>query len=148
MVLAFYGDQQSPRKLKILAAGRNYDPAEPFGDFSITMYREIVAAVRRLGYVWQERSLANDAAGFEQGLQIIRAELRRGHPVMIDLSVPYGHTVVASEIDSRQGFVSVIDPEQPSPGKVRLTFDQLRSYWNESAHNGNFRSLLVTQPRG
>ena len=148
MILAFYGDQQSPRKLKVLASGRNYDPAEPFDDFSITMYRDIVAAVRQLGYNWQERSLANDADGFEQGLQIIQAELRRGRPVMIDLSVPYGHTVVVSGIDGSHRSVSVLDPEQPGPGKVRLTFDQLRGYWNESAYGGNFRSLVVTQPRG
>lgn len=37
MVLAFYGDAQPPRKLKALAAGRAYDPAAPFTDFSHTV---------------------------------------------------------------------------------------------------------------
>ena len=148
MILAFYGDRQSPRKLKVLATGRKYDPTEPFNDFAITLYRDIIAAVRELGYVWQERSLTNDDAGFEQGLGIIAAELRRGHPVMIDLSVPYGHTVVVSEVNDEQRSISLIDPEQPSPGTVALTFDQLRDHWNESAYGGNFRSLILTQPKG
>ncbi len=147
MILAFYGDQQSPRKLKVLATGRKYEPAEPFNDFSITMYRDIIAAVQQLGYTWQEHALSNDVAGFERGVGIIAAELKRGHPVMIDLSVPYGHTVVVSELDLEQRMIKLIDPEQPSPGKVALTLEQLRDQWNESAYGGNFRSLIVTQPK-
>lgn len=147
MVLAFYGDPQPPRKLKALASGRAYDPSQPFSDFTITMYRDIIAAVHKLGYTWKEISLSNDDAGFRKGISIIRLELDQQHPVLIDLSVPYGHTVVVSSLDEDHGRVTVIDPEQPAPGKVVLTFDQLHGYWNEKAFAGNFRSLILTQPK-
>ena len=147
MILAYYGDQQSPRKLKTLAKRAAYDPREPFSDFSITKYQDILVAVGKLGYDWAERSLSDDKAGFDTGIKLIRSELALRHPVMIDLSIPYGHTVVVSGLNDDQRTITVIDPEQAAPGKIVLSFDQLRGYWSEKAYGGAFRSLIVTRPK-
>jgi hypothetical protein len=145
MILAFYGDPQPPRRLKALASGRDYDPRAVFSDFSITPFRGLISAVSRLGYEWREQSLPNDDAGFTTGIEIIRSELAQGHPVMVDLSIPTGHTVVVAGIDMNSRTVALVDPGQPPPGKVALSFDQLQGYWNERAYDGNFRSLILTR---
>lgn len=147
MILAYYGDPQSPRKLKALAATGRYDPDHPFDDFSITFYREIVAAVRRLGYDWRELSLPDDDSGFDEGMRMIAAELDRGRPVMIDLSIPQGHTVIVAGLDSKKQVATLIDPAQPAPGTVPFPLEWLRSSWNERAYGGDFRSLILTGPR-
>ena len=147
MILAFYGDSESPRKLKMMALGERYDPDARFDSFSITRYADIIHAVQKLGYQWTEMTLPDDDQGFSSGMGILKSEIASGHPVMIDLTLPYGHTVVVTGINSFAKTISIVDPNQPAPGKGNLGFDQLEASWNEHAYGNHFRSLIVTQQK-
>jgi hypothetical protein len=147
MILAYYGDPQSPHRLKVLASGGRYDGHLPFNDFSITLYRDIVKAVQTLGYSWMERSYPDTHAGFAEGLLQIESQIRNGHPVMVDVSEPEGHTFVVSGFDRTARRLLIVDPNRPSPGTLWLSYDDFESLWNEHSFGHSFRSLVTTQPR-
>lgn len=146
MVLAFYGDPRSPRLLKSLAAGRFYDPNVPFTDFTITSYNGIVSAVRSLGYGWAQHTFDNDDVGFKNGLDLIESELRLGHPVLVDATLPSGHTFVIRGFDTDKSALFAVDPDAPAPGQREISFTEFKAVWNENAYGNNFRALIVTQP--
>ena len=147
MILAFYGDPQPPRRLKVLASGGSYDPNAPFNDFSITLYRDIVRAVQALGYSWMERSYPDTDSGFIDGIAKIESEIRDGQPVLADVTAPEGHTFVVSGFDTVERKLLVTDPNRPSPGQRWLGYDEFQTIWNEHAYGGNFRSLITTQAK-
>ena len=146
MVLAFYGDPRPPRFLKSLAAGRFYDPTVQFTDFTITSYDGIVRAVRSLGYGWAQQTFDNDDFGFGKGLELIEAELRSGHPVLVDATLPSGHTFVIRGFDTDKKELFVIDPDEPAPGQREISFDEFKAVWNETAYGNDVRALIVTRP--
>jgi hypothetical protein len=147
MVLAFYGDPRPPRLLKTLASGQPYDPAVPFTDFSITHYSDIIGGIRQLGYDWTQRTFPNSDAGFRDGLALIEAELRKGHPVLVDATVPTGHTFVIRGFDTDKHQLFIVDPDQPDPGYDLMSFNQFASVWNETAYGNNFRAMILTRER-
>jgi len=147
MVLAFYGDQQPPRRLKVLASGGSYDPNAPFSDYSITLYRDIVRAVQTLGYSWVERSYPNTDSGFTDGIALIESEIRNGRPVLADVTAPEGHTFVVSGFDTIARKLLVTDPNRPAPGQRWLGYEKFQAIWNERAYGGDFRSLVTTQAK-
>lgn len=147
MVLAFYGNPTAPRLLKSLAGGRYYDPNASFTDFTITSYDGILRAMASLGYGWSQLTFPNDETGFKKGLELIEAELRAGHPVLVDATLPSGHTFVIRGFDTDKQELFAVDPNEAAPGVREISFDDFKSVWNETAYGNNFRSLIVTQPR-
>jgi len=147
MVLAFYGDQRSPRLLKSLAAGRRYDPNAPFTDFTITLYDDITRAVGDLGYGWFQHTFPNDDTGFDDGLSLIEKELRGGHPVLVDATLPSGHTFVIRGFDSNTHQLFAVDPNEPAPGQREISFDEFKAVWNERAYGNDIRAMIVTRPK-
>lgn len=146
MVLAFYGDPRPPRFLKSLAAGRRYDPNAPFTDFTITLYDDIVRAVHDLGYSWFQHTFSNDDAGFQDGLALIERELRNGHPVLVDATLPSGHTFVIRGFDAAERKLYAVDPDEDAPGRREISFDEFKTVWNETAYGNDTRALIVTRP--
>ena len=147
MVLSYYGDPQSPRRLKALASGGAHDPAAAFNDYSVTLYRDLVRAVQSLGYSWSEQDYPDTEAGFTDGMALIESQVRNGQPVMVDVSAPQGHTVVISGFDREGKRLRVVDPAVPAPGRRWITYDAFEAAWNDHAFNGDFRALVRTQPR-
>ena len=147
MVLAYYGDPQSPRRLKALASGRLYDPNASFNDFSITLYRDLVRGVQGLGYSWSEQDYPNTEVGFTDGLALIESEVRNGEPVMVDVSEPQGHTVVIAGFDKPGRRLLAVDPGVSAPGVYWIAYDAFDAIWNEHAFGGDFRALVRTQSR-
>lgn len=146
MVLAFYGDPRPPRLLKSLAAGRPYDPKAPFNDFTITLYDDIIRAVGDLGYGWFQHSFPNDDAGFKEGLALIEKEVRDGHPVLVDATLPSGHTFVIRGFDLNEHQLFAVDPNEPAPGQRAISFDDFKAVWNETAYGNDIRVMIVTRP--
>lgn len=146
IIMRYYGDEQTPRKLKKMSRGAVYVASEPFDDFSITFYRDIVKAAADLGYSWHEKAFADDPLGFQKGLETIKRELEHGRPLMIDVSAPEGHTVVVSGFDEALRCIFVVDPNIAAPGRYSISYDRLQSIWNEHAFKRNFRSLVITSP--
>lgn len=146
IIMRYYGDEQSPRKLKKMSRGTAYVASEPFDDFSITFYRDIVKAAADLGYSWHEKAFADDTFGFQKGLETIKRELEHGRPLMIDVSAPEGHTIVVSGFDETLQSIFVVDPNIAAPGRYSISYDRLQLIWNEHAFKRNFRSLVITSP--
>lgn len=146
MIMRYYGDEQPPRKLKKMSRGIAYVASEPFDDFSITFYRDIVKAATDIGYSWHEKAFNDDALGFQKGLETIKRELEHGRPLMIDVSAPEGHTVVVSGFDETLQSIFVVDPDVDAPGRYIISYDRLQSIWNEHAFKRHFRSLVITSP--
>jgi len=145
MVLSYYGDPQSPRKLKLLSRGQAYDPAEPFDDFTFTWWRDLVAGLRGLGYGWRETGFSNDERGFRAGLEAIRASLREGDPVLLDVALYKSHTFVVVGFDDERQLVYINDPNLPAPGLRRLSYEQLESIWNGLSYDVDARPALFTR---
>ena len=149
IVLAFYGDAQPPRKLKALAAGRAYDPAAPFNDFTITPFTSLISGLHTLGYDWRDSALPMTQEGFEQGMSVIKSDLRAGRPVLVDISYAgVGHTFVLTGYDDAAQRIEFVDPAAPAPGRNSATYAQFEAVWNETAYGGNFRAMIRTQKRG
>lgn len=146
MVLRFYGDHQEPRRLKALATGRAYD-ATAFNDFSITYYRDQIRGLRTLGYEWRELAFSDGHADFERGIALIESELLAGRPVLVDVSIPSGHTFVIRGFDRDKRMLHVVDPAQAWPGRYAVSYAQFEGAWNEHAYGGQFRSLMLTRAR-
>jgi hypothetical protein len=148
MVLAYYGPPEPPRRLKVLAAGRSYDPGAPFDDFTPTLFRDLIRAVGGLGYVWTEQTYPDNADGAKAGLSDIEAQLRQRRPVLVDLTLQsIGHTVVLEGFDPAHRTLMLVDPDAPAPGRRTISYDQFAEVWNEHAYGGAFRALIVTRPR-
>jgi hypothetical protein len=148
MVLAFYGDDQPPRRLKALASGVDYRPDAPFSDFSITLYRDMIRGLERIGYDWGERDFADTSAGFDEGIGFIEQELAAGRPVLVDVSLSQGgHTFVIRGFDHAARQLFIVDPSRYAPGRATVTYDQFATVWNEHAYGSNVRGLMNTRPK-
>lgn len=148
MVLDYYGDPQDPRRLKLLADGDDAGDLSHFHDFSITLYKDLTKGLQRIGYDWNEADFPNTADGFDSGLQRIESELRQGRPVLVDATLPYGHTFVIAGFDGDRHVLYAVDPNRPAPGTLTIPFETFRSEWNERAYGGDFRAMMSTRPRG
>ena len=147
IIAAYYGDAHPPRKLKSLAAGKTYDEALPFNDFTVTLYDDLLRGMNRLGYGWKERRYPQTPAGLENGLQAITKSLTEGRPVLADVSVPHGHAFVIRGFDAQRRLLHIVDPKEPAPGRYTLTYDQFGAVWNETAYGRTGRYLILTCPR-
>ncbi len=145
MVLAYYGDTQPPRRIKVLSRGQDYDPRAPFNDFTITLFSDLVRGLGTLGYAWSQETFPDTPEGFAAGLDRIEDELRNGRPVLVDSSFgPIGHTVVISGFDLQKRELYLVDPDMPPPGRASVAFDRFEALWNEHATGGHFRAMVVT----
>jgi hypothetical protein len=151
IVLDYFGTQVPPRALKVMSRGRNYNPNEPFNDFTGTMFRDLCAAVGRLGYTWTRQQFANDANGFAIGLQQIKAAIDAGKPVIIDLTNAFGqdgsHVFIVCGYSDRTSTAYILDPHAQAPGIRELGYAQLALTWNSLGIRGapfNGRGMVVT----
>lgn len=145
MVLAHYGDPQSPRRLKALASGRDYDPGQPFADYSITPFAALISGLRTLGYEWEEVTFPQTQGGFRNGVSLIEADLAKGRPPLVDISVGgIGHTLVVSGFDRERQRLAFVDPDLPDPGVSSATYKEFEAVWNEAAYGGAFRAMIRT----
>lgn len=149
MVLAFYGDHQEPRRLKALSRGRSYDPAAPFDDFTITQFTDMKRGLSSLGYAWSDAAFPDTHDGFSRGVAVIERELMARRPVLVDITRDgVGHTVVVRGFDDVRRELFLLDPAQPAPGTMTLSYAQFEALWNEHAYGGQFRALMTTAPKG
>lgn len=146
MVLAYYGDPQSPRRVKALASGSDYSPGQPFTDYSITPYVALISGLERLGYQWEQVTLPQTEDGLRRGISLIEADLADGRPPLVDISVGgIGHTLVVSGFDSQRQRLAFVDPDLPEPGVSSATYQEFDAVWNEAAYGGTFRAMIRTK---
>jgi hypothetical protein len=139
MVLAYYGQYESPYYLKDLAGHRK--------NFSGTYYSDLVAGLRKIGFHWKMKGYSLDHTGFERGMNEIRRDLADNRPVLISTSMPpIGHTMVVIGYDDVERTASLMDPAKFDPGLRILSFEKLEEIWHDDSQH-NDRWLLVTWPR-
>ena len=149
MILAFYGDKEPPRKLKVLSRHKKYTSDDDFlYDFTVTDYRDIIDAVGSLGYAWRIMTFQNRPAGLKAGIQLIESELRRGHPMIVSVSrTDIEHALVVTGFDSTQRLVFVSDPNVDGDGVHPESYDDFGRTWNDRSTGSDIRSLIVTSPK-
>lgn len=152
IILDYFGSQVSPRRIKELSMGRDYSPGEPFNDFTITLFRDLISGLHRIGYSWKEKDYPDNLNGLQQGLAEIEHSLDHGIPVMIDTTRIRGHSsgvaghtfVVAGYSVSRQALY-VVDPNITAPGTRVVGFQELESIWNSRSVKFDERAAVFPQ---
>jgi hypothetical protein len=154
IILDYFGNEVSPRQIKELSMGREYSPDEPFNDFTITLFRDLISGLRRIGYSWKEKDYPDNLNGLRQGLAEIEHSLDDGMPVMIDTtrlnghsSAVAGHTFVVAGYSVPQQSLYVVDPNIPAPGTRVVGFKELESIWNSRSVNFDKRAAVFPQGR-
>jgi len=147
IILDYFGDSISPREIKALALNKQYAPGDDFTDFSITLFRDLIAGLARRGYDWHEKDYANNSRGFKTGLAEIERSLDAGIPVMIDTTTADGHTFVVAGYSTLKQTLFAVDPSEPSPGIRQVRFAELGGIWNSRAVGFNGRAAVFPQRR-
>lgn len=144
MVLAWRGEQRSPRELKQLSRGLPYDPQAPFTDHTLTFFRDLLQGLKTLGHDWQEVSFRTDRAGFQQGLETIRQQLQQDCPVLVDTSLFGGHTLVVAGFDDTRQQLWMVDPHVDAPGWRVLPYLAFETVWHSRGTGFDGRAALLT----
>ena len=155
IALEYLGTKISPRALKVMSRGRDYNPNEPFNDFTGTLFKDLRAAVNRLGYEWEQSpALPNDAHGFKEGILVIKQALNVGRPVIVDLTNAFGqtgsHVFIVCGYSDRTGKVSILDPHLKAPGITEIPYEEFESLWNSLGFKDrpfNARGMIVTSTK-
>jgi Peptidase_C39 like family len=154
IILNYFGQRVSPREIKELSMGRQYSPDQPFDDFTLTLFRDLISGLHTIGYSWKEFDYPDDPKGLRQGLAAIEHSLDAGIPVMID-STPIrgprfpveGHTFVVAGYSVPQQVLYAVDPNRPAPGTRVISFQELESIWNSRSVNFDKRGAVFPQRR-
>ena len=102
-------------------------------------------ALREIGENWTIRDYPRTAEGFDRGLEDVKASLRAGNPVMIDVHLDDGHTFVLIGFDDTKKVVYIRDPALNGSDSRVLSYDALAASW----HNHRFgpgRSAFFSRP--
>lgn len=134
-----FGQNYTPRHIKVLTRGGTYDPSKPFNDFTTTTYSSLVGGLQRVGIRWNMQIFSNDASGFQQGMEKIKNSIKYGYPVLISMSLGpgNGHCVVVSGFNDFTKVVTYVDPAFPAPGVKQFSYDHFeKAYWNSFTSHG------------
>jgi hypothetical protein len=132
MMLERQGKNYTPRHIKALTKSDFYDPSAPFNDFTPTVYKDLFAALQKIGVKWDGRLFENNKAGFEKGMQQIKDSIKMNYPVMISIGEPsgIGHCVLVAGFNDINQMLSIVDPSIPNNGYRMISYDDFENkYW-------------------
>jgi hypothetical protein len=132
MVLTYFGTPHSQRELKVWSRGQEFDPRQPFNDFTDTRLKDLVDGLARHGIHWRIGRWPNDAAGLSQGLAAIKQQIDQGNPVLVSTNLYAGHVFVVAGYDSTRNIMVAVDPNILPPGIRELSPDDFAAIWNGS----------------
>jgi hypothetical protein len=147
MILKSYSDEHTPRELKTLSRGRDYDQNAEFSDFTVTRFKDFVSGMRRLGYTWRESNYMNNTWGYRSGMSDIKASLKRRVPVLVDTTLFGGHTLPVIGFDEDLDAVYLIDPNIAAPGYRVLALAQFEEIWNSRLAGYEGRAAIIALPK-
>lgn len=142
MVLKYYGQNHSQSDLK--ARAENYKPASR-QNWTFTYWDDMNHALRQMGYRWSIKNYPKTNQGFSRGLRDIKASLRQGRPVLIEVHQGPGHTFVIMGFDDTKQQVYIRDPNLPSSRARQLSYATLRDNWHNHRFGQN-RSAFFSKP--
>lgn len=130
MVLAYYGRDVTPARLKGLAEERKHVSQR---NQWATSWLDMQDGLKRIGESWKIRHFPNTEAGFTEGLRQIKRSLRRGRPVLIDVDLLTGHTFVVVGYNEKDQLLYIRDPLLKD-GRMRvLSYWTVRKNWHNRA---------------
>ena len=134
MILKFYGQPAKPRHLKQLA--ENHKPKNRRNQ-TFTYWNDMRHALRSLGQNWKIRNYPKTNSGFARGLKEIKKSLLRGNPVMIDVHLNEGHTIVVMGFDDHRQLVFIRDPNLPRHKSRANPYTALKESWHNHKFGAN-----------
>lgn len=139
--IRFYGERESPEKIKRLA-----DSVASDRDFPGTYFIDLVNGIRTIGFEWEERYFKVTDKGFEHGLREIIQSLNEQKPVLVDTNIPpVGHTVLVVGYNNETRQLILLDPNIRSPGLRRVSYGEFKESWYSlTAH---IRGAIFTKPK-
>ena len=144
IVLEYFGTPIAPRELKSLTRGDLSDPAKDFSDFTITLFPDLVAGLKKRGVDWSVQTYEVNDSGFRAGLEAVKRSLDSGHPVLIDTQLFGGHTFVVAGYDETRQRLIIVDPSIPKPGLRLLSYADVERVWNSSGAGFDTRAAVFT----
>lgn len=164
MILDYYGESYSPEHLWNLSieaaktAGR-FDEKFHIESHAV-YYQDVIDALQRLGYSWQQDCRAIEGEDFNQRLQQLQGSLMARHPVLLgmydeDLGYPValtGYDPVKREYTYFQlTLVSNVLAQQTKtynhPERVSISEAALSQMWREAVTEGTERCAVFTAPK-
>lgn len=141
-----FGQNYTPRHIKVLTTGGMYDPNKPFNDFTGMSYSSLILGLQRVGIRWNIQIFANDRNGFQQGMDKMKKSILYGYPVLASVAIGpgNGHCVVISGFNDITKVITYVDPGSPAPGIRRISYDDFeKAYWNSFiSHGTNSRTAV------
>ena len=144
MVLSFYQTPHSPRELKVWSRGENYDSSQPFNDFTITYFTDLLSGLQKHGIFWNIEHFDNDDTGYTSGLAALLKRIDLHQPVIVDTSLYTGHTFVVAGYRDAGSSLLIVDPFINAPGIREITSSDFRQIWNSSVVGSNRRAAVFT----
>lgn len=146
IMLNKFGQNYTPRHIKTLSSGGNYNPSLPFVDFTTTTYSNLLSGLRRVGISWHLVYFSNDSKGFNEGMTRIKNSIKFGYPVMVSISLGpgNGHCVVVCGYNDNTKSLTLVDPARSAPGIIEYSYEHFEiAYWNRFTSFGENRRLAV-----
>lgn len=144
MVLRYYGHDHSQSTLKQMAESHK-PPGQRNQTF--TYWKDMDHALRQLGARWKIRDYRRNRQGFLRGLKDIKASLRRGRPVLIEVHQGPGHTFVVIGYDDARQMVYVRDPNLSASRARELSYATLETNWHNHRFSPTRSAFFSTPPR-
>src|SRR5690606_445531 len=139
--IRYYGERQSPEKIKRLANSVATDR-----DFAGTYFVDLVNGIKKIGFDWEERYYQVSDQGFDHGLREIIQSLNEGKPVLVDTNIPPdGHTVLVIGYSNKTEQLVLLDPNIRSPGIRRISYTEFKNGWHSLT--ANIRGAIFTKPK-
>ena len=146
IMLNKFGQNYTPRHIKTLSSGGNYNPSLPFVDFTTTNYNTLLFGLKRVGISWHLAHFSNDSKGFKEGMTRIKNSIKFGYPVMVSIALGpgNGHCVVVCGYNDNTKRITFVDPAMPAPGIIEYSYEHFEiAYWNRFTSFGENRRLAV-----
>ncbi len=143
MVVQYFGGRIDPVELKAIAEGHKPKSQR---NSKFTYWRDANYALRKYGYRWKIRDYPKSSSGFKSGLRDIKASLRKGRPVLIDVHQDEGHTFVVMGFNDEAQVVYIRDPNLPGKQSRILSYAVLKENWHNHRFANN-RSAFFAYPK-
>ena len=145
MIMAYEGHDIPPRELKVWSRGREYDPAQPYNDFTITFFSDLLSGLRAHGFAWVSVLYGDNEQGLALGLAQLETRIDQGLPTMIDTSLYTGHTFVVAGYDLPRGVIIIRDPFIDPPGIREIGLADFGLIWNSSKVGSDVRAAVLAR---
>jgi len=138
MVFRLYGQDITPREVKLWSMGRSYNPKVKFHNYTVTKLQDIVPVAIKLGHrEWRVQTYGADERSLNAGFQRLKAQLDNGNPSVVE--VQHSHVVLLIGYSNKRSLVVLDDPKQ---GLRVMTYADFLQYW---FNRDGLKWVLLTQ---